>query len=159
MLNEKIVGRITFIWMSIISLSFLFTNLDFTYGPNKNLYILGICVDTYEKYFIATGFCFINSGIRVLQHNLLQPWIINNLQNNSVKEIDIYKSYEISLIYGIYNWFDFFMYMNILLSQIDMFLVEVVADIIMTIITTTYYVKNKELKNDIKYTIQENSEV
>lgn len=151
MFSEQLIGRLTFAWMSIISLSFLFNNLNFKYGPHKNLYILGICIDTYKKYFIAASFCFINSGIRVLQKNILHPWIINTVQNNNHTEIEFYKSYEISLIYSVYEWFDFFMYMNILLSQIDMFLIEVLADTIVTIITTMYYIKNKELKNNIKY--------
>jgi hypothetical protein len=65
--------------------------------------------------------------------------ISQDIQNNS----PIHKAYEISCVSTIYNWFDFFMYMHILMSQIDLLLVEVSADIIMTIIITKYYIDKK----------------
>jgi len=47
----------------------------------------------------------------------------------------------------IYNWFDFFMYMNILLSQIDMLLVEVFSDLIVNYFLTKYYLSLKQVNN------------
>ena len=57
-------------------------------------------------------------------------------------------SYELSFVYTIFNWFDFFMYMNILMSQIDMLFVEIFADLIITFILTTHYVNYKLKRND-----------
>jgi hypothetical protein len=51
------------------------------------------------------------------------------------------KALEITSIVTIYQWFDWFIYMNMLLAQIDMVLVEIVADLFMSIGTTVYYIK------------------
>lgn len=123
------------------------TNI-FSLGPNSELYILGICIDTYIKYGTVICFCFINSGIRAMNMNVLHSWIINEIQdtkNNNI--IETKKAYTLSSISVIYNWFDFFMYMNILLSQIDMLLIEIFADLIMTFFLTTYYLRLKQNNN------------
>jgi hypothetical protein len=54
-------------------------------------------------------------------------------------------------------WFDYFMYINILLTQIDMFMIELVADIITNIFVTNYYFdynKNKFINNSNKYNFE-----
>ena len=116
----------------------------FQIGPNENLIIFGVVIDTATKYLAMVSFCFVNSGIRTLNHNILQPFIINVIQDKENKMAITYKqSYELSFVYTIYNWFDFFMYMNILMSQIDMLFIEITADLIITFVLTTDYVKNK----------------
>ncbi len=116
----------------------------FNVGPNNDLYILGICIDTGLKYVVVVSFCFINSAIRAVNSNVLRGWIINEIQDTNNKNvIDAKKAYALSFVHVSYNWFDFFMYMNILLSQIDMLLFETLADLIMTGILTRYYLKAK----------------
>lgn len=112
----------------------------YRFGPNEDLYILGFCIDTAEKYCAIAVFCFLNSGIRTLNHVIMQPWITNQVQDIS-KPIEVSRrdAYEISCVSCVYIWFDFFMYMNILLAQIDMMLIEVGADLITTTVLTTYY--------------------
>lgn len=87
--------------------------------------------------------------MRTLNHNIVQPWIINVIQDKSnTTQIKYNSSYELSFVYTIFNWFDFFMYMNILMSQIDMLFVEIFADLIITFILTTHYVNSKAKRND-----------
>ncbi len=151
--TETRVSRLISIWIGIIVLfmGVLVSNDRnipiFQIGPNENLHIFSIAIDTGEKYIAVVSFCFINSGIRTLNHNILQPFIINTIQDKSNKtQITYHQSYELSFIYTIYNWFDFFMYMNILMSQVDMLFIEILADLIMTFGLTTYYVKSKNDK-------------
>jgi len=144
---EIITSRLISIWIIGI-MTFLFFNTDkhtFPIGPNTELYILYIQIDTSAKYMTVVSFCFCNSIFRSLNHNILQPMIINTIQdiNNKTIIMSNHLSYEISCISTIYNWFDFFMYMHILMSQIDLLFVEVSADIIMTIIITKYYLDRK----------------
>jgi hypothetical protein len=70
----------------------------------------------------------------------VKPWITNQVQDVS-KPVNVLKinAYEITCVSCLYIWFDFFMYMNILLAQIDMMLIEVGTDLITTTILTTYY--------------------
>jgi len=150
---ELIIAIITTIWIMSITSGMTYiictTHLDttiFAIGPNKNLYILGICIDTLTKYGVVVTFCFVNSGIRAMNTNVLRSWVINEVQDKSNKRpIDHKKAYILSSVSVTYNWFDFFMYMNILLSQIDLFILEIVADLIMTGGITNYYLKQKTI--------------
>jgi len=142
---EIITTRMISIWM--VTIIILLITIPNTYvfgkiGPNKDLFILYIPIDTTSKYMVVVSFCFCNSIFRSLNHNILQSYIINSIQDN-LSIIPSVNAYEISCISTIYNWFDFFMYMHILMSQIDLLLVEVSADIIMTIIITKYYMDKK----------------
>jgi hypothetical protein len=84
-----------------------------------------------------------------MKGNVLNPWIINEIQDvNNKTQISNCKAYPLVFISIIYNWFDFFMYMNILLSQIDMLLVEIFADLIVNYGITKHYLHLKQVDND-----------
>lgn len=146
---ELVTSKIILIWMVIIiSYMYTFLNKDvFHIGPNNNLIVLHIVIDTPFKYLCIITFSFFNSIVRSLNHNILQSWITNTLQdnekNNTNSTISKNMSYEIACISCIYNWFDFYMYMHILMSQIDLLFIEISGDIIMTIIITKYYIEKK----------------
>ena len=146
---EVLVSRGIFLWMIFISggLSYMIQSGDLTakiyrFGPNSDLYILGFCIDSFPKYTGVVAFCLVNSGIRTLNNVILQSWITNQVRDIS-KPVSVSHSraYEISCLSCVYGWFDFFMYMNILLTQIDMMFVEIGADLIMTSILTNYYLR------------------
>jgi len=146
---EIIVGRGIFLWMAIVSggLAYLINanNLDakiYRFGPNPDLYILGFCIDTFPKYAFITSFCLVNSGFRTLNGVVLHSWITNQVRDVSKPvAVSHILAYEISCVSCVYGWFDFFMYMNILLTQIDMMFIEIGADLIMTSFLTNYYLR------------------
>jgi hypothetical protein len=158
---EKYIGRIILCWIAMI-LSFLTIVVSnqhiqqykqFQFGPSQDLVILGIVVDDYGTYGFVILFCFLNSGVRTIHHNIIQPWIINNLQDEKcTTNITYFTAYELTLISTTYTWFDFFMYMNIIMSQIDMFLIETGSDMIATTLVTTYYIREREKKKHDMYT-------
>jgi hypothetical protein len=147
--QEIRVARLIALWMASIIAVMGFVVSDnpiFRLGPNENLQILNIAIDTPAKYTAIVSVCFANSCIRTLNHNILHPWIINTIQDKtSVVRITYHQSYELSFVYTIYNWFDFFLYMNILMSQIDMLLIEIIADLIVTFVLTTNYIRNRNV--------------
>lgn len=154
MIIEKILSRAIILWIFVVGvlLGYIISeqqNNLFKFGPSNTLYILGVCIDSVEKYIVVVIFCCINSGIRTANHNILQSWIINTIQDPKIN-ISVNKnlSYEVTITSAIYNWFDFFMYMNIIMSQIDMLIIEVAADIVTVVIVTSYYLDIKQ-KNEI----------
>jgi hypothetical protein len=166
---ESIIAIIITIWILAITTGMTYiictTHLDttiFAIGPNRNLYIFGICIDTLPKYGVVITFCFVNSGIRAMSTNVLRSWVINDVQDKSNKRpINHRKAYILSSVSVTYNWFDFFMYMNILLSQIDLFVLEIIADLIMTCLLTNYYLKQKTITEHSHYStsLSEENEV
>ena len=150
---ERISARIIIIWISIIiiCLSNIISNNKnnnriFRFGPNKNFYILNICIDNNEKYFTVFSYCLINSAIRTMHHNVVKPWITNQVQDINNKVIlNNAKAYELAAVSTIFIWFDFFMYMNIILSQVDMLIIETTIDLIMISFVTRYYLSQKTI--------------
>ncbi len=146
---QYIVSKLISLWMCVviitISLLLKYENNEdkdfYKFGPNKDLLILGFSINNNKKYIYVVSYCFINSLLRTLYNSVLHPWLINNVQDESKeKRIELrYFSYEVTIVTTIYMWFDWFIYMNILLSQIDMVLIEIFADVIMSILTTMYY--------------------
>lgn len=141
------VARVILIWMSTTIFTLFTMNgyyVHFTFGPNDSLHILGISINTTVKYGLIVSFSFINSGIRVIFHNILQPYMILVVQNKDDIHVNAKEFYELSIISTMYTWFDYILYINILLSQIDLILFELVSDLIMTCIVTNYYIRHKE---------------
>lgn len=164
---QKIISRLISIWMigiiiSIINISKYADSEQkkiYTFGPNKHLDILGFTIDTREKYLLVISYCFINSIFRTLYNSILHSWLINYIQDETKeKSIEIRTfAYEITCITTIYAWFDWFIYINILLSQIDMVMIEIIADLLVSLLTTTYYLrKNPDKQQDNKQLLSTN---
>lgn len=114
-------------------------------GPSNDLIILGIVINTKSKYSCLVLFCSVNSCFRTLSHNFLTSWLINNVQDNKARREILNRSivYSASIINVVYTWVDWLLYMNILLSQIDLFFCEVLSDIIVTCVCNNYYLQQK----------------
>jgi len=159
MIKQLIVSRIIIVWMFIISIlliSYIFTIYSddtkfYRFGPQSDLIILGFIIDTPEKYCFIVLYAIINTIIRNLDHNIISPWITLNVQNidaqNSEKN-KITNQYENSITNTIYSWFDWLIYIHMLLAQIDMFLLELTTYVIAIYFVTNWYIKNKTILND-----------
>jgi hypothetical protein len=80
-----------------------------------------------------------------MNSNIIHPWVINNVQDTKIYfKVNIYNAYEITAIHAVYGFIDWYFYMNIILSQIDLFMVEMVVDLIMAMLTTKYYLDIKK---------------
>ncbi len=146
------VNRVILVWIVMISIfiaSAVFhsstTSNFYKFGPNSTLAILGIKIDTSSKYTFVIVYCIVNSVMRNANGNILSPWLINTIQNDSIvkpKHI-VPIAYEITFVKTLYGWFDWLIYVNIFFSQIDFVIIEFVSDIILSIIITSYYLRNK----------------
>ena len=157
---EKQVSRVVIIWIAVIAITIggLYNHMNavganyYRFGPHDNFIIIGIPINTPGKYFTAVLYCFINSLIRTSINNILKPWLINSVQDiNIVKPKQIRSfAYEVTYVITIYNWVDWYVYMNLLLAQVDLFLTEMFADVFMSVITTYYYLNTEPTSNQIE---------
>jgi len=158
MFNELIISRILLFWLTVL-LSFICLmtyNNKMVIGPSDSLIIFGAVVNTYSKYAAVIVLCVFNSAIRVLNTNILHAWVINNIQDTKIYyKVNTYHAYEITTIHAVYGFVDWYFYMNIILSQIDLFMVEMVVDLGMAILTTKYYLN---IKSDMQKSLLSESE-
>jgi len=152
-----ILSRLVLFWVIGISTTMAIlipkqsnnTSTFYGWGPHSNLIIMGIYVDTMPKYIGTVIYSILNILIRNMNHSIIIPWIIHNVQDNS-PEANANKAnlflphvYEISVVSTVYTWFDWIIYINLLLSQIDIVMIELTMDVICNVIITTWYMRYK----------------
>ena len=152
---EVIASRCLTLWMItvVLTISILMSSeTDYKIGPNPEFIIFNIAIDTAGKYAFVVSYCFINSGFRSLCHSSLQSWVINQVQDTSVEKTDLVRAHahEIVTVVTIYNWVDWYIYINILLSQMDMVLVEILTDVLIVNIITIFQVRKIETNTLVK---------
>ena len=157
-MNIKIIAFIIGSWITCCSIliSFIVDNNDpyYRFGPSSHLKFIGIIIDTNAKYVGIISYCVFNTMIRSVTHNIIQPWITLNIQDSSNKT-PVKHAHQIVTLNIIYTWFDWFIYINLLLSQVDMLLVEIVAELIITNFITYKYIREK--KNISEYQVIDNN--
>ena len=149
---ERVVSRIMIAWMimvgTTISLLYRYANPTdvsfYRFGPSSTLIIMGFVIDRAGLYVGVISYCIINSMIRTACHDLLLPWLTHRIQDRTAfKPPGIAPlAYEITMVTAVYFWMDWFIYLNILLSQIDMLLAEIVADLMVSVLVTRYYLNH-----------------
>ena len=119
----------------------------YRFGPSENLVVFGLKVDTYSKYSVIVAYCFINSLLRSAYRDILLAWQTNSVQDiTKTKKKDMHCfAYEVSFVTTIYGWMDWYIYINLLLSQVDMILIEISSDLFMSFATTRYYLNTNPL--------------
>jgi hypothetical protein len=140
--------RMLYMWMSltcIVLYGLQPTTVTFLQtGPNKQFIFMGLVIDTYQKYCTFIAFTLVNVMCSAVHQQILNPWIILNIQDESVCLIHRGTAYHVTLISTIYNWFAWFMNMMTLLTQIDVFCFNVYADIIIHMLISRYHIRRKE---------------
>ena len=117
----------------------------YRFGPQPDLIIIGYTIDTAEKYALVVAYALFNTVIRNLNHNVIAPWITLNIQDTTPSAImekqrmNRAHAYEVSIISTVYSWFDWFIYINMLLAQVDMMLIEMATDVLATSAITHWY--------------------
>lgn len=144
----RLTVRILQCWTAgvLISLGALLKNgasfKDFyQFGPSKNLVILGLVVDNYALYFGVVFYSFVNTVIRNMNNQVVCAWITLVVHNTTISKNDIpyLYIYEITLMSAFYTYIDWFIYLNLVFSQIDIILIELAGELFITFMVTRMY--------------------
>jgi hypothetical protein len=113
----------------------------YRFGPHADLLILGVRIDTGVKYGCLLVYCLINTCVRNLNHQVVSPWLTLAVQDETVDKSGLSHrhAYEVALFNCVYSWFDWFIYIHMLLAQVDMVLMEIGTDLVVTFFLTRFY--------------------
>ncbi len=83
------------------------------------------------------------TSIRCAKVNILSPWITLNVQDESKPLGDMNKlhAYEITLVANLYSWVDWWISVNLLMSQVDLIIIEVVFGFVCLYYITRNYLQ------------------
>ena len=134
-----------FLGAAVVSYSRAASTKFFTFGPREDLVILDVPINTFGRYFIVILYTMISTVARTVLQEVVSPWLIQTVQNDKPKDQYAHKyALEVSMGEVLYRWFDWFMYMHILLAQVDMMIVELAGNLVVVAYTTRMYMKTKE---------------
>ena len=117
----------------------------FTFGPREDLVILDVKINTGWRYSVVILYTIISTVARTVLQEIVAPWLIQTVQNDKPKDAYTRRyAQEIAMGEVLYRWFDWFMYMHILMAQIDMMIVELAGNLVAVFYTTRLYMKPKD---------------
>jgi hypothetical protein len=117
----------------------------FTFGPRDDLVILDVKINTGWRYSVVIIYTIISTVARTVLQEIVSPWLIQTVQNDKPKDAYARRyAQEVAIGEVVYRWFDWFMYMHILMAQVDMMIVELIGNLMAVIYTTRMYLKPKE---------------
>lgn len=127
--------------MSILLTKEVTVDSFYRFGPSSTLIVLGLPINTTGMYIGVLIYCFVNTCIRNLNNQIVSPWVTNVVHDTTVSKthVSTVLIYEIVIINIIYTWVDWYIYINLLLAQADMVIVEICTDLIVTGFVTRMY--------------------
>jgi hypothetical protein len=116
-------------------------NNFYQFGPSDNLIILGLVINSYTLYAGVVFYSFFNTLIRNLNNQIVRSWITLVIHDTTIPKIDLSHLYlyEITLMNAIYSYIDWFIYLNLVFSQLDIVLIEFAGEMFITFIVTRMY--------------------
>lgn len=110
-------------------------------GPSSTLIIMGITLDTIGSYSGIMVYCLINTVIRNLNNQIVVPWITLVVHDTTISKdhLSYFFIQEIVMMSAFYCWVDWFIYINIVFSQIDVVLMELFSEVVITYLVTRMY--------------------
>jgi hypothetical protein len=151
-MNIILYTRIIICWMILIGILTTIINVNdktttyIRFGPQEDLFIVGIQINTYNLYFCVVLYCVFNTILRTINTGLISPYITNYIQDTfrseNIEEIKMY-GYEIVVVNILFIWFDWVASLIIIFTQFDFMLYQLICEIIISLITTHYYINNK----------------
>ena len=145
-MKPLLVSKIISVWIACIGMGIgynLFTT-PYRIGPNSSFIILGVAIDTIQKYILLCLYVIANIVIRNMSFNIIRPWLIQNVQNTNAIQMQPIHIYYISVCVTLYSWVDSIIFINMILSQFDVILLEIVTDVLINIYITRSYLVNKD---------------
>jgi len=116
-------------------------NNFYQFGPSDNLIILGLVINSYALYAGVVFYSFFNTVIRNLNNQIVRSWITLVIHDTTIPKIDLSHLYiyEITIMNAIYSYIDWFIYLNLVFSQLDIVLIEFAGEMFITFIVTRMY--------------------
>lgn len=110
-------------------------------GPSDNLVILGLVVNDYVLYTGIVFYSFFNTVIRNMNNQVVCAWITLVVHDTTISKDHIPQMhiYEITMMSAIYTYIDWFIYLNLVFSQIDIILIELAGELFITFMVTRMY--------------------
>lgn len=144
--QPHIISRIILAWLTLIIGLIIYSGSSessfFRIGPHPDLVLFGIKINTLYKYFTTINYTIISAGMRALEMQIITPWVLQNVQTGDTKSLYAHRyAQEVIFVQTFYKWIDWLAYTIVLLTQIDLFVIEMTADLVISYFITAHYMR------------------
>ena len=157
-LRYCLIGNLS-VFLFFLFIVCLFHEKDNSYmkiGPNENLYVLSIKINTYKKYFLLQLFLFFIEVSRVIISDMANPILGFTIFNPDKKEITDFTKNELQFL-GNSMWLidslSRTLFVMVTISQIDIAILRVIYSEFTTIFTIRILLNEKEFIQKKNYEI------
>lgn len=128
--------------------NFFHHNSFFSWGPPLELF--GNKITRNSTFYFLLGLFFIHQIISKWITNIINPWIINTVQNPKCTTTGFtnFKTLSIISLFSIYNQFNLLFIVTSATSQVSFFIAIILANIISSIIINLKYLQRKYKTED-----------
>jgi hypothetical protein len=121
-----------------------------TFGPSSKTIFMGMTIDTWNKWYFLAAFSFVNTATNEFLGSALLPWFQNTIQDHKSKYIPYSQRTCMSIVvlYDIYAHVMSIFGIYLLFSQIDFLIIRLLADILVTVITTNWFLQYKSVDEE-----------
>lgn len=116
-------------------------------GPNKGTSLLGVPLDTWESWGSVAALAFVGTLMHEFIIDSLGPWVQNSVQDHKSHDLP-YNSrlvcHLILQVYTAYTHLATFAFLVLYTTQVDILLIRMVADLMVTAFSTHIFLADKE---------------
>lgn len=150
--DKRISASILVVWMVIAVTSLhlsidLFASQFMSFGPGPNMIFMTVNIDTWHKWGLLAGATFVNTGITEFMEDAISPWVQNTIQDHKTKYLPYSKftCYLVSQVWSIYVAITGIFSVALMMSQIDLLIIRMTANLIVNTFTCYKFMKNKTI--------------
>lgn len=151
-----------YVWLAVVFGLFagtgIFTSEFMRVGPNATAKFMSVRLDTWPKWAMIAVFSFFNTLVNVFVAETMRPWLNNTVQDHKNQYLPYTKATCMLIAQG--YWF----YGNVvsvfsmflIFVQVDLLLLRIVADVLVTYYTTRHFVAGKTYNPEAYYAFNTN---
>lgn len=117
-------------------------------GPSKGTSLLGVQLDTWESWGTVAALAFVGTLMHEFIIDSLGPWIQNSIQDHKSPDLP-YNSrlvcHLILQVYTAYTHLATFAFLVLYTTQVDILLIRMVADLMVTAFSTQIFLADKTM--------------
>ena len=115
-------------------------------GPNDKTRLFNVPLNTWPKWWAVAIYTFVSTCIAAFASDSVAPFITNTIQDHKTKYIPYSKSMCLIIIqvWTVYAVIMGTIGLFVALTQVDFLLIRLVADVVINVMTTAYFLQDKQ---------------
>lgn len=152
MFNDKrVICLFLVVWTVICCVTFLSIMIMdgsafLMMGPNDKTKLFNVPLNTWPKWWAVAIYTFVSTCIAAFASDSVAPFITNTIQDHKTKYIPYSKATCLVIIqvWTVYAVITGTIGLFVVLTQVDFLLIRLVADVVINVMTTAYFLQDKQ---------------